>query len=101
MKMENGRGTSRSGFLKQAAGATVVVAGAGAGVGAFAAGAAAASSGRTYTSGRFAFDLQGFSCGRIPGVDGGILDHAVALDGLGPDHYQKKHIANVKYEDFT
>ena len=93
-------GTSRRAFLGRAAGAAAVVAGAGAGVGAITQSAAAADQ-RTYTAGRFALDIDGVSCGALAGVDGGDLDGDVILDAVGEDYIQRKHIAGVKYEDFT
>lgn len=93
-------GTSRRGFLGRAAGTAVAVAGAGVGAGAFTQSAAAASQ-RSYTAGHFALELDGVSCGKFVGLDGGQQRLAVAQDGLGPDYYTKKHIAGVKYEDFT
>jgi phage tail-like protein len=101
MSTESERGTSRSGFLKQAAGATVAVAGAGIGAGAIATSASAADK-RTYTAGRFALDLDGVSCGMVVGVDGGDLNCDVVFDEpVGSDGVQRKHIAGVKYEDIT
>ncbi len=93
-------GTSRRVFLGRAAGAAAVVAGAGVGAGTFARSASAADQ-RTYTAGRFALDLDGVDCGWMVGLDGGQRDLAVALDPVGPDSIQRKHIGGVKYEDFT
>jgi len=94
-------GTSRRAFLGRAAGAAVTVAGAGVGAGAFASSAAAAAPKRSYTAGRFALDIDGVSCGRVAGVDGGYLEGDVALDPVGSDGIQRKHLAGVKYEDIT
>src|SRR5271154_4578232 len=95
-------GTSGSGFLKRAAGATAVVAGAGVGAGAFAGSAAAAATPRTYTAGRFALELGGLPCGFMVGLDGGDLDYDVVLDlPVGSDNIQRKHLGQPKYEDFT
>ena len=93
-------GTSRRGFLGRAAGAAVAVAGAGVGAGAIT-GSAAAADKRAYTAGRFALELDGVNCGWMVGLDGGQRDLAVALDEVGPDLYQRKHIGGVKYEDIT
>jgi len=95
-------GTSRRAFLGRAAGAAAVVAGAGVGAGAIAGSAAAAAKPpRTYTAGHFALELGGLPCGFMVGLDGGDPDLAVDLDLVGSDSIQRKHIAGVKYEDFT
>ena len=96
MTTENGRGSSRSGFLKQAAGATLAVAGAGVGAGAVAQRAAAATG-----SGRFSLEIGGVNVGAIASVDGGDPDFGVLLDPVGSDSIQRKHIGNPKFEDFT
>ena len=96
MAMESGRGTSRSGFLKQAAGATMVVAGAGVGAGAIAQSAAAASS-----IGRVSLEIDGVNCGALARADGGGRAHTVVWDSVGSDHIQRKHVGQPKYEDFT
>ncbi len=94
-------GTSRRGFLGRAAGAAAVVAGAGVGAGALTQSAAAADQ-RSYTAGRFALDIDGVSTGRLAGVDGGHSEGNVIVEDQQPgDNIQKKHIAGVKYEDFT
>lgn len=93
-------GTSRRAFLGRAAGAAAAVAGAGVGAGALARSAAAADQ-RSYTSGHFALELDGVSCGKLVGVDGGLPEGNVVLDAVGSDHIPHKHIAGVKYEDFT
>lgn len=99
MTTENGSGTSRSDFLKQAAGATLAVAGAGVGAGAIASGAEAANG---FTSGKFSLELDGVNCGAIAGVTGGDLDYDVVRDVVvGSDGIQRKHIGQPKYEDFT
>lgn len=97
MLNEAASGTSRRGFLGRAAGAAAAVAGAGVGAGAIAKSAAAAT-GRTYTSGRFALDIDGVSCGSFRGLAGGNLENEVVND-LGPDHIVRKHIGNFKWSD--
>ena len=93
-------GTSRRAFLGRAAGTAVAVAGAGVGAGALA-GSASAADQRTYTAGHFALELDGLSCGKFGGLDGGHRELAVGLDPVGPDTIQRKHIGGVKYEDIT
>ena len=101
MANEAASGTSRRAFLGRAAGAAAAVAGAGVGAGALAQSAAAADQ-RTYTAGRFILELDGVSCGRVVGVDGGDLEGDVVYDvPVGIDNVQRKHIGGVKYEDFT
>jgi phage tail-like protein len=97
--MSNGeqRGTSRSGFLKQAAGATMVVAGAGVGAGVVAQQAAAASS---TSSNRFSLEIDGINVGAVASVSGGVLEYDV-VDLAVNDHVQRKHLGQPKYEDFT
>lgn len=89
-------GTSRSGFLKQAAGAAAVVAGTGVGAGVFAPTAAA-----SYVAGKFSLELDGINCGAIGGVSGGDLDYEVVPEPVGSDGYVHKHIGMPKFEDFT
>jgi hypothetical protein len=94
-------GTSRRAFLGRAAGAAAVVAGAGVGAGALARNAGAAGQ-RTYTAGNFALELDGVSCGKLVGVDGGLREGNVIDEGQAPgDTIHPKHISGVKYEDFT
>jgi hypothetical protein len=93
-------GTSRRTFLGRAAGAAAVAAGAGVGAGAFA-GSAAAADQRTYTAGRFSLDIDGVSVGKFVGLDGGERELDVVLDAVGTDYYQHKHVANIKWNDFT
>ena len=99
MTVENGHGSSRSAFLKQAAGATLAVAGAGVGAGAIASEAAAANG---FTSGKFSLEIDGINCGAIAGVVGGDLDYDVVRDVVvGSDGIQRKSLGQPKYEDFT
>ena len=79
----------------------MAVAGAGVGAGAIASSAGGGDPAGSYTAGRFALDLDGVNCGWMVGLDGGDLDLAVVLDPVGSDGIQRKHIAGVKYEDFT
>jgi len=104
MSSEESAGTSRSGFLKRAAGATIAVAGAGVGAAAFAERAAAATpltGGDFVPAHRFSIEIDGVNCGVLGGVDGGASDYDVVLDALGPDHIVHKHLGQPKYEDFS
>src|SRR4051794_28621012 len=94
-------GTSRRAFLGRAAGAAAAVAGASVGAGASARSAGAADQ-RTYTEGRSALELDGVTPGNPAGVDGGRLIGNVVADDPAPGaNFRHKHIAGVKYEDFT
>ena len=98
MSSEESQGTSRSGFLKQAAGATIAVAGAGVGAGALAQQADAATG---FTSGRFSLEIDGVNVGAIAGVAGGVPEYGVALDPVGSDSIQRKHVTGIKWEPFS
>jgi hypothetical protein len=98
MKSESAPGTSRSGFLKQAAGATIAVAGAGVGAGAVASEAAAFARGPRQT---VSLVLDGVECGRLGDADGGGAEYAVDLDRVGSDGIQRKHIGKPTFEDIT
>src|SRR4051794_33951719 len=92
MSDEVERGTSRSGFLKQAAGATVAVASAGIGAGALA--STAAASGKTYVAGHFELFLDDgtgnlVSVGSPAGIAGGGPELEVIPDPVGSDNVQR------------
>lgn len=53
---------------------------------------------RSYTSGRFAVDVDGFNVGYMKSCSGvGTVDGDIAVNDLGPDKQQKKHLANWKW----
>jgi hypothetical protein len=54
---------------------------------------------RAYTSGAFALELEGISCGFIRSVSGGSVEADVVEEPVGPEGFAKKHIGNVRYED--
>lgn len=56
---------------------------------------------RTYTAGRFALELDGKFVGWLDSVEGGDAVGEVVVQKVAGVPIQKKHIANVKYEDFT
>jgi hypothetical protein len=94
-------GTSRRVFLGRAAGTAAAVAGASVGAGAIARSAGAADQ-RSYTAGRFALDIDAGPSGRLAGVDGGRLEGNVVVEDQVPGElFRHKHVAGVKYEDFT
>lgn len=62
---------------------------------------AAAAGQRGYVAGKFALDLDGAAAGWIQSVEGGCATADVVTEKIGPDHLQRKHIANIKYEDIT
>ncbi len=56
---------------------------------------------RGYTAGKYAIELDGISAGWVNSVEGGGATADVITEKIGADHFAKKHIANVKYEDIT
>lgn len=59
-----------------------------------------ASDGRSYVTGYFAMDLDSVACGLIQKFSGGDVEGEVTVLPLAHDYYVKKHIGNVKYNDF-
>jgi hypothetical protein len=104
----SGNGTSRGEFLARGAGVAGMVIGAGvwaAGAGAQTeptadAEALAGATTRAYSTGHFALELDGILIGLLKSVDGGSISADVVSEKQ-IDYFSKKHIANVKYEDFT
>lgn len=60
-----------------------------------------ASDGRSYVTGYFALDLDGIRCGLIQKFEGGDVEGEVTTLPLAHDYSVRKHIGNVKYNDFT
>lgn len=63
--------------------------------------ASAAIDTRTYTSGRFAFELDGVLLDLVKSVEGGFARADVVQEKLGPAQIAKKHLANLKYTDIV
>lgn len=63
--------------------------------------APATAGGRSYTSGRFALELDSQEAGFIQSMDGGGISADVIVERVGPDHIAHKHIGAPKYEDVT
>ena len=64
--------------------------------------AGAAASPRTYGAGFFALELDGSKeTGFLRSAEGGNAVGEVVHEVVTPSYYQKKHIGNVKYEEFT
>ena len=62
----------------------------------------AAADRRSFVSGYFALSLDGADVGYLKGIDGGAISGEVVEEPIDPgDYFSKKHIGNVKYEDFT
>jgi len=59
-----------------------------------------ASDGRSYVTGYFDLQLDGVKCGLIQKFSGGDVEGEVTTLPLAHDYYVKKHIGNVKYNDF-
>lgn len=62
---------------------------------------AAASDGRSYVTGYFALELDGYSCGLVRSVEGGDAEGEVVVEKTSAGSLTKKHIGNVKYNDFS
>jgi hypothetical protein len=100
--LENG--SSRGEFLTRSAGIAGLAVGAGVWAGGMvkATAAEAASDSRSYVSGHFALELEGILIGMLKSFDGGAISAEVVEEELEPEQFiAKKHIGNVKYEDFT
>lgn len=104
-------GSSRGEFLAKAAGVTGMAIGAGVWAGGALAQtasddvtvdatAAAATTTRSFVSGNFALELDGVMSGLLKSVEGG---NAVAdvVQEKQIDYFARKHISNVRYEEFT
>ena len=62
---------------------------------------AGAADARSYVSGYFALELGGASTGFLKSIDGGSIRGEVVNEPGSATYYQKKHIGNVKYGEFT
>ncbi|HET9674690.1 MAG TPA: phage tail protein [Gaiellaceae bacterium] len=51
--------------------------------------------------GRFALELDGAAAGFVKSVEGGDISADVVAEPVGQQPFAKKHIGNVKYEEFT
>ena len=56
---------------------------------------------RSYTAGKYGFEIGGVLAGWVKDVFGGHATSDVISETIGPDHVIHKHIAGVKYEDIT
>jgi len=56
-----------------------------------------AGSGRSYTPGNFALDIEGYSVAFLKKFSGLAMQGDVVANDLGPDNIQKKHISNIKW----
>src|SRR5687768_9401445 len=56
---------------------------------------------RTYGAGRHAIELDGVNAGWLFSADGGHATSDVVTEKVGADRLVHKHLAGVKYEDFT
>ena len=100
--LENG--SSRGEFLARGAGIAGLAVGAGVWAGGLAQAteAEAASDSRSYVSGHFALELDGILIGLLKKMEGGDITAEVAeIPGPGGSPISKKHIGNIKYDDFT
>jgi hypothetical protein len=102
--------TSRRRFLGTAAGATGVALAAAAWKPAQAAAAipdqgprvASPIQGRSFVSGHFGLEIEGAQAGFLKSVDGGGATADVVTEApAGQDRFSRKHLGNVKYEEFS
>lgn len=63
--------------------------------------AGAAAVPRAYVASHFALELDGASAGFLKSVDGGAIVGEVVTEPGSATYYQKKHIGNVKYSEFS
>ena len=56
---------------------------------------------RAFTSGKLALDIEGIHAGWVHSVEGGGRIAEVVSEKLSLEHYTRKHIAGLKYEDIT
>jgi len=52
---------------------------------------------RTYTAGKFAFELDGHRCGFLQSFEGGDMTAELATHKMGPSNYEKKNVTTVKW----
>ncbi len=97
-QVENG--SSRGEFLARSAGLAGLTVGAGVWAAGRAPRAQAAGDVRSYVSGAFQLNLEGTKMGFLKSVDGGAISAEVVQE-KAVDNISKKHLAGVKYEDFT
>jgi hypothetical protein len=58
-------------------------------------------SNRATTAGHFGLELSGNFAGWVSSADGGMGAAEVISEKLGSDHFVRKHISGVKYDDIT
>ncbi len=56
---------------------------------------------RSYVSSKFLLNLAGVPAGFVKSVEGGGVTAEVVTESLGPSYYTKKHLGQIKYEEFT
>jgi hypothetical protein len=52
---------------------------------------------RTYTGGRFSLDIDGINVAFVKKFDGLSMEADIVSNDLGPDNFQAKHVANIKW----
>lgn len=52
---------------------------------------------RTYTGGRFSLDIDGINVAFVKKFDGLSMEADIVANDLGPDNFQAKHVANIKW----
>jgi phage tail-like protein len=61
----------------------------------------ALNKGRGYVAGKYGIEVDGINAGWVWSVEGGHAVADVVVEKMGPDHLQRKHIGNVKYEPIS
>lgn len=56
---------------------------------------------RSYVSGYFQVDLDGMNCGMVQKFEGGNISADVVSEPVSDKYLVKKHIGNLKYNDFS
>jgi hypothetical protein len=56
-----------------------------------------ADTNRTYTGGRFSLDIDGFNVSFVKKFDGLSMEADIVSNDLGPEIFQAKHVANIKW----
>jgi hypothetical protein len=56
---------------------------------------------RSFVAANYALDLDGLHAGWIRSIDGGGASAEVIVESGGGGFLRKKHLANIKYDDFT
>lgn len=53
--------------------------------------------GRSYTPGNYVIDIDGYQVSNVKKFEGMAMEADIASNDLGPDNFQAKHVANIKW----